>query len=281
MTSVRTPASATRASMCLAGLCLVLAIPALARADVAMVSMPRDTPISAYKGTLAWSEWDTVKQQYRLVLTTVKTGKATKPKIGLRKSPFDVTLGPDSDGKTVALYSRCSKSDGTKCDAYRYDLAKKKESKLDFSRSDRDEAWPSQWQGRYAWVEQRGKGDDPNDFKDGNCDAPMTRAVSSSSAVKKLSTGTCGTVTGQAPAQVDDRADRHVGGRHHAQLQRAASAVGQGRQREASRPARRGSRAGTSTPRRCSTTSSSTPSGRARAPRRASCGSSAAPARCS
>ena len=56
-----------------------------ARADVAMVSTPRDTPISAYKGTLAWSQWDTVKQQYRLILTTVKIGKPTKPKIGLRK----------------------------------------------------------------------------------------------------------------------------------------------------------------------------------------------------
>ena len=187
-----------RALACIAGLGIALAMAAPARADVAMISTPRDTPISAYKGTLAWSEWDTVKQQYRLVLTTVKTGKATKPKIGLRTSPFDVSLGPDSDGKTVALYSRCSKSDGTKCDAYRYDLAKKKESKLDFSRSDRDEAWPSQWQGRYAWVEQRGKGDDPNDYKDGNCDAPMTRAVSSSSAVKELSKGTCGTVTGQS-----------------------------------------------------------------------------------
>ena len=198
MMSVRTPASAMRASVCLAGLCLALLIPAAARADVAMLSAPRDTPISAYKGTLAWSEWDTVKQQYRLVLTTVKSGKATKPSIGLRKSPFDVTLGPDANGKTVALYSRCSKSDGTKCDAYRYDLAKKKESKLDFSRSDRDEAWPSQWEGRYAWVEQRGKGDDPNDFKDGNCDAPMTRGTSSTSPVKELSKGTCGTVTGQA-----------------------------------------------------------------------------------
>ncbi len=188
----------TRFLICVAALCTALTLPAAAGADVAMTSTPRDTPISAYKGTLAWSQWDTVKQQYRLVLTTVKTGAATRPKIGLRKAPFDVTLGPDSNGKTVALYSRCSKSDGTDCDAYRYDLAKKKETRLDFSRDDRDEAWPSQWQGRYAWVEQRGKGDDPNDFKDGNCDAPLTRGVSSTSPVKELSKGTCGTVSGQA-----------------------------------------------------------------------------------
>lgn len=198
MNDKRNPGSA-RALAYLAGLCAVLALPsAPAHADVAMTSLPRDTPISAYKGTLASSEWDSVKQQYRLVLTTIKSGKITKPKVGLRKAPFDVTLGPDTKGKTVALYSRCHKSDGTDCDAYKYDLAAKKESKLNFSRDDRDEAWPSQWEERYAWVEQRGNGDDPNDFKDGNCDAPMTRPVDSSSAVKELSKGTCGTVTGQA-----------------------------------------------------------------------------------
>lgn len=188
----------TRSLACIAALCAALALPNVAHADVALTSTPRDTPISAFKGTLAWSEWDTVKQQYRLVLTTVKTGKATRPSIGLRKAPFDVTLGPDSKNRTVALYSRCAKSDGTDCDAYKYDLASKKEHKLDFSRDDRDEAWPSQWQGRYAWVEQRGKGDDPNDFKDGNCDAPLTRGTSSTSPVKELSKGTCGTVSGQA-----------------------------------------------------------------------------------
>lgn len=162
-----------------------------------MVALPRDTPISAYKGTVAWSQWDTAKMHYRLVLTTVKTGKTTKPKIGSRSSPFDVSLGPGSDGKTVALYSRCKKSDGTKCDAYRYDIAKKSERKLDFSRSDRDEAWPSQWKGRFAWVEQRGQGSDPTDFKEGNCDAPLTRPTDADEAVKELSDGKCALVTGQ------------------------------------------------------------------------------------
>lgn len=182
---------------CIAALCAGLYLPATARADEAMSALPRDTPISAYKGTLAWSEWDTAKMTYRLVLTTIKTGKSTKPKVATRSSPFDVSLGPDANGKTVALYSRCSKSDGTGCDAYKYDLAKKKQTKLNFSRRDRDEVWPSQWKGRYAWVEQRGAGDDPSDFSDGNCDAPLTRPVDSDEAVKELSKGKCGTVTGQ------------------------------------------------------------------------------------
>ena len=192
-----------------------------------------------------------------------------------------MTLGPDQNGKTVALYSRCSKSDGTAATPTSYDLAKKKESKLDFSRSDRDEAWPSQWEGRYAWVEQRGKGDDPNDFKDGNCDAPMTRGTSSSSAVKTLSTGTCGTVTGQALRKstivqtvmwADDVA------RNFSELRQLSSKGGSAKRLARLHGDRR---AATSTPLRCSTTSSSMPSGPARARPRGSCASSAAPARCS
>lgn len=176
-----------------------LSPPTAAHADVAIASLPRDTPISAHKGTLAWSKWDTQKLNYRLMLTTVKTGKSTQAKVVARTSPFDVTLGPDSKGRTVALYSRCRNSDNTKCDAYRYDLGKKSERKLDFSRSDRDEVWPAQWQDRYAWVEQRGRSaDDPSDFSKGNCDAPLTRPTDSDEAVKELSKGTCGTVTGQA-----------------------------------------------------------------------------------
>jgi len=93
MTLVRRTGTPLRALACMAALCAVLALPAgRAHADVAMTSTPRDTPISAYKGTLAWSQWDTVKHQYRLILTTIKTGKQTTPSIKLRPTPFDVSL---------------------------------------------------------------------------------------------------------------------------------------------------------------------------------------------
>lgn len=121
------------------------ALPAVAGADSMLLQMPRTSPVSAYKGTIAWSRYDPIKNQYRLMLTTTKTGKTTQPNVAWRFQPFDVTLGPDSNGKTVALYSRCTTSASTGCDAWRYNLSSKKEEKLGFNSDEDDEGWPSQW----------------------------------------------------------------------------------------------------------------------------------------
>lgn len=172
------------------------ALPSVATADVPIQQMLRSSPVSAYKGTIAWSKYDPVKNQYRLMLTTVKTGKSTMPNVGWRFQPFDVTLGPDSNGKTVALYSRCNKSDGTACDAWRYSLADKKEVKLGFNSDEDDEGWPSQWYDQFAWVEVRGYGTAYQTDPDSRCDRPLSKPVEGDT-VKLNAHGSCGSVTGQ------------------------------------------------------------------------------------
>lgn len=186
-----------------ATLAAALALPALARADVAMMSLPRDTHISAYKGTLAWSQLDTASGNYRLMLTDVKSGKTTMPKVSWRKNPFDVTLGPDKKGRTVALYSHCDK-EGTGetgngdagCDAFRYDLRTKRERKLPFNVDRDSEEWPAQWYGQYSYVEVRTGGTAYQLEAANRCD----RVLSTKGAAEHTrlnAHGTCGIVTGQ------------------------------------------------------------------------------------
>lgn len=177
--------------------------PAPAGADVAMQSLQRATPVSAFKGTLAWSQYIPEKGHYRLMLTDTKTGKTTMPNIGWRENPFDVTLGPDAKGRTVALYSHCdpandalSGNQTTGCDAYRYDLRRKKETKLGFN-SDRDsEEWPAQWGSQYSYVEVRVGGTAYQQKPENRCDRVLSQRKDGA-RVKLNAHGTCGTVTGQ------------------------------------------------------------------------------------
>ncbi len=62
------------------------------------------TTVAAYRGTVAFSRY--ADGRYTLVLQTgrVETPVRTPP----RDVPFDVDLGPDGRGTTVAVYSRCA-----------------------------------------------------------------------------------------------------------------------------------------------------------------------------
>jgi hypothetical protein len=191
---IRRPAA--QLSAAIAAVAVSITLPAVAAADAPVHQTLRSSPVSAYKGTIAWSKYDAVKNQYRLMLTTAKTGKTTMPNVAWRFQPFDVTLGPDSNGKTVALYSRCNKSDGTGCDAWRYSLADKKEVKLGFNSDEDDEGWPSQWFDQFAWVEVRGYGTAYQTDPDSRCDRPLSKAVEGN-VVKLNAHGSCGSVTGQ------------------------------------------------------------------------------------
>ncbi len=194
----------TRLLTCIATLAVVLVLPVIASADVAMMSLPRDTHMSAFKGTLAWSQLDPATGNYRLMLTDVKSGKTTMPKVSWRKNPFDVTLGPDTKGRTVALYSHCDKEGNgesgngdTGCDAFRYDLRTKREKKLPFNVDRDSEEWPAQWYGQYSYVEVRTGGTAYQLEAANRCD----RVLSSKGAAEHTrlnAHGTCGIVTGQA-----------------------------------------------------------------------------------
>lgn len=189
--------------VCAGWVCLALALPAIAEADVAMMSLPRDTHISAYKGTLAWSQFDAAKGNYRLMLTDVKSGKTTMPNIAWRLNPFDVTLGPDEKGRTVALYSHCDKEGNGEsgngdagCDAYRYDLRKKRETKLGFSVETDSEEWPAQWHGQYSYVEVRVGGTAYQLAAANRCDRVLS-SKADAEHTRLNAHGTCGIVTGQ------------------------------------------------------------------------------------
>jgi hypothetical protein len=83
----------------------VLALAAPARAQ-APLQLPGPTTVSAHAGTIAFSRLDPATHRWSLML---RTGDAvTAAKVAPRRVPFDVDLGPDAHGRTVAAYSRCA-----------------------------------------------------------------------------------------------------------------------------------------------------------------------------
>ena len=128
----------------------------------------------------AWSEWVTETGNYVLALR--EKGKVTYPNISKRANePFDVTLGPAEDGHTVALYSRCATAAGTGCDAFKYDLRSKKETRIEqISSTTKDEAWPAQWRHNYAFVRHQygaGKNDVVGPLRQGLHASDQARAA--------------------------------------------------------------------------------------------------------
>ena len=138
---------------------------------------------------------DPVKNQYRLMLTTA-SGQDDDAERRLAVPALRRDARPGLQGQDGALYSRCTKSDGTGCDAWRYSLADKKEVKLAFNSDDDDEGWPSQWYDQFAWVEVRGYGTAYQTDPDSRCDRPLSKTVEGN-VVKLNAHGSCGSVTGQ------------------------------------------------------------------------------------
>jgi len=134
--------------LCVAAAALVTAAPA--GADAVVAELTRDTPIAAYGGVVAWSDYDAATKRYRLV---VREGDETAraPIAGSRRA-FDVSLGPDARGRVVALYTRC-RTATRGCDVYRYDVrARRERMVVSVSSPVKDEAWPVQWRDRVAFV---------------------------------------------------------------------------------------------------------------------------------
>ena len=169
---------------------VALAVPAApAQADDLVAELPRDTPIAAYAGQLAWSAYDAATGRYRLTIAGRGGTPAAAP-IRPATRPFDVSLGPDAKGRVVALYTRCATAAGRRCDVYRYTLATRREAKLGLSSPREDEAWPAQWGARVAFVRRRTvKGT-------GACDLPYVKTLTSAAPARRLDRGSCGETTG-------------------------------------------------------------------------------------
>jgi hypothetical protein len=154
-----------------AGLALiVLAIPQTAWADQTIASVPAPTPVSAFGGRLAWSDHDPATGNYRLM--TEVGGTISPVPVATRKVPFDVDLGPNESGNTVAVYSRCRREPGRPdpaisnaivqlpdwetgrgCDVYEFDFATGREAKVaGASTRGASEFLPTVWKGRIAFA---------------------------------------------------------------------------------------------------------------------------------
>lgn len=149
---------------------LCLALPALARADDLVTTATRPTPVSAYAGRIAWSAFDPAQNAY--VLMTSVGGVPSVVPVAPRSVPFDVDLGPDENGDTVAVYSRCRQEPGPRapatgnvitqlpvwetgrgCDIYRFTFATGRETPIAVANSPTaSEFLPTVWKARVAFA---------------------------------------------------------------------------------------------------------------------------------
>ncbi len=141
-----------------AGLALLfVAVPSPARADLSQ-RIDRTTPIAAYGGRVAWSTYDAQTKKY--ALTTSIGGVTSAVLVAPRPVPFDVDLGPRSNGAVAATYSRCQvdapPAERVKgCDVYLYDFSTRRETRVvNASASDANESWPSVWRDKLAFARE-------------------------------------------------------------------------------------------------------------------------------
>ena len=147
-----------------------LALPAIAQADDLVATPSRATPVSAYAGRVAWSAYDPAQNAY--VLMTSAGGVTSAVPVAPRTVPFDVDLGPDQNGDTVAAYSRCRREPGMRppaagnaivqlptwetgrgCDIYRFTFATGRETPIAVANSPTaSEFLPTVWKARVAFA---------------------------------------------------------------------------------------------------------------------------------
>jgi hypothetical protein len=118
--------------------------------------------IDAFGGRVVWSDYDAVTDAWRLMEHSDGVTRAVP--VAPRVTPFDVDLGPDGRGGTLAVYSRCRRripfdfptplrdSKRYGCDLYAYSFATGRESALRQANSRADETWPAVWGSRIAFV---------------------------------------------------------------------------------------------------------------------------------
>ena len=146
---------------------------AAANADVTVATLDRPAPVSFFAGRLAWSAFDPAQGSYRLM--THSRGATSAVPVRPRGVPFDVDLGPDEHGDTVAVYSRCGREPGEAgtaakipkwrtgrgCDVFKFSFAAGRETRVAAANSAAgSEFLPSIWKTRisFARVYERRRG---------------------------------------------------------------------------------------------------------------------------
>jgi hypothetical protein len=100
--------------------------------DVELARSPRPTPLTWYRGWVAYSAYD--GSRYRLTLRSDE-GATVQPAVKPRSVPFDADLGPGPSGALAAVYSRCRVEPrldraGRDCGLYLFDTATGRETRV-------------------------------------------------------------------------------------------------------------------------------------------------------
>jgi hypothetical protein len=169
------PTTIARALLAAAASVSALALPASALADEPVTVVAHDTPLAGHAGWDAWSRSE--GDRYRLVLRD-PSGKEVVPPLPSLSQPWDVSLGPDAHGRTVAVYSRCA---STGCDVRRLDVETGREEKLESVSSETySERTPAIWGSTVAFTRRV---DD--------CDVPYAKTLGSSEPSRQLLKSKC------------------------------------------------------------------------------------------
>ncbi len=126
----------------------------VAGAYTLIAEAPGATTVQAHGGLIVWNSRG-ADDRYRLIQRS-PAGEVGALPIRAHSAPFDVDLGPDASGRTVAVYSRCSKESGATvargCDLYLYDFATRRERRLDVGRGGVSETRPTIWKSRLVFT---------------------------------------------------------------------------------------------------------------------------------
>ena len=117
------------------------------------------TGVSAYRGRLAWSEYDATVGSYFLV--TRAGGVSARAPVAPRARPFDADVGPHARGHPLVLYSRCAGDPGgpaTGCGVWKFDPQAGVEHRVLPGVTALVDLRPSRWRGRVAVARSDGLG---------------------------------------------------------------------------------------------------------------------------
>ena len=122
------------------------------QASAAVSEDPSAKSVNAYGGAVIWTRTVASDDGFGGFRLTARgrDGVVRDLPIASFSHPVDADLGPDADGRLVAVYDRCRRG---ACDVYRYDFERRRERRLRAQTSRRrSESAISTWGGQHAFM---------------------------------------------------------------------------------------------------------------------------------
>jgi len=140
-------------------------------------ALPQPVIVAGYGGYLGWSEFDRKHRRYRLM--SAYDGRVSRLSVRGSNAPFDVNIGPGSDGKPVAVYTRCQRRQ--RCRIYEYSFALHREKRIRLPQNAVGSArLPTVWRSRLAYQ------------LDGPAGRPPKAVILAGTSVSKVQMGPAG-----------------------------------------------------------------------------------------